>query len=501
MAPPPNTAEAPAATPDARSWMERLWSSIADRGRSHASALRPGAPVAPLDRTRGLADALLSERGEASGAAVARELMACLRTLATEDRLAFYRYVSEGFLPAEAPLRAAAQAYLDDPTPSRAAALADAAEPSRQELLRRMNMAPGGTAALVELRKDLLAQGRGDSALHPLDADMRHLFASWFNRGFLDLRRIDWQTPAAVLEKLIAYEAVHEIEGWDDLRRRLAPDRRCFGFFHPALPGEPLIFVEVALTTGLATAIQPLLAREGEEQAQRDCVAAADTAIFYSISNCQDGLRGVSFGNFLIKQVVEELQAELPGITRFSTLSPVPGFRRWLRGRLGAEDRAGLLRDADAQALRTADDGTEDAAEALQHLLERENWPGDPAIAGVLEQVLPRLCTLYLTTPTAGGRPGDPVARFHLGNGARLERVNWLGNTAPRGMAESYGMMVNYLYDPAQIEANHEAFVRGTIVRSPAVDALLGAPSASEGSPARRNRKDTPAAAPAPAKT
>ena len=505
MAPHPNPAEPTAPTPDARSWMERLWSSIADRGRSHAGALQPGAPVAPLDRARGLADALLSERGEASGAAVARELMASLRALAPGDRLAFYRYVSEGFLPAEAPLRAAAQAYLDDPTPARAATLADAAEPSRQELIRRMNMAPGGTAALVALRKDLLTQGRGDAALQALDADLKHLFASWFNRGFLDLRRIDWQTPAAVLEKLIAYEAVHEIEGWDDLRRRLAPDRRCFGFFHPALPGEPLIFVEVALTTGLATSIQPLLARDGDEAAPHARAAAADTAIFYSISNCQDGLRGVSFGNFLIKQVVEELQAELPGITRFSTLSPVPGFRRWLRGRLTAEDRAGLLRDADAQALRigdgAADGGAEDAAAALQRLLEREGWPGDPATAEALEQVLPRLCALYLTTPAAGGRPGDPVARFHLGNGARLERVNWLGNTAPRGMTESYGMMVNYLYDPAQIEANHEAFVRGAIVRSPAVDALLGGPPATDAGTARRSRKDATAAARLPAKT
>ncbi len=474
-----------AAAPAPRTWLERLWSSVADRGRSHAGAAQGDAAVPPLDRARGLADALLSERGEASGAAVARELLASLRGLPPEDRLAFYRYLAESFNPAEAPLRAAAQAYLDDPTPIRAARLADAAEPARQELLRRMNMAPDGTAALVALRRDLLVQGRGLPGLDPLDSDLRHLFASWFNRGFLELRRIDWQTPAAVLEKLIAYEAVHEIEGWQDLRRRLAPDRRCFGFFHPALPGEPLIFVEVALTTGLAASIQPLLAPDGDEAAQRGREAAADTAIFYSISNCQDGLRGVSFGNFLIKQVVEELQAELPGITQFSTLSPVPGFRRWLQARLVADDGAGLLEegligDDAAQALRAAigpapDDGP---AALLRRVLEAERWTEDPAATEALRHVLPRLCAAFLTTPAKGGRPADPVARFHLGNGARLERVNWLGNTAPRGMAESYGLMVNYLYDPGKIEANHEAYVGGTIVRSPQVDALLGPPAA-----------------------
>jgi malonyl-CoA decarboxylase len=253
------SAASPTAAPGPRSWIERLWSSVADRGRSYAEVLQPEASKAPLDRAQEFATALLSERGEASGAAIARELHTALRELGPEGRLAFYRFLSENFLPAEGPLRAAAQAYLAEPTPEHATQLAEAAEPARQELLRRMNMAQGGTAALVAMRKDLLAHLRGEPGLKPLDSDLRHLLASWFNRGFLELRRIDWQTPAAVLEKLIAYEAVHEIQGWDDLRRRLASDRRCFGFFHPALPGEPLIFVEVALTTGLASSIQPLL--------------------------------------------------------------------------------------------------------------------------------------------------------------------------------------------------------------------------------------------------
>jgi malonyl-CoA decarboxylase len=279
------------------------------------------------------------------------------------------------------------------------------------------------------------------------------LFASWFNRGFLELRRIDWQSPAAVLEKLIAYEAVHEIHGWDDLRRRLAPDRRCFAFFHPVLADEPLIFVEVALVEGLATAVQPLLSHDTDENVRRAQAERADTAIFYSISNCQDGLRGVSFGNFLIKQVVEELQAEFPGLKRFSTLSPVPGFRRWL----GQPTADGRNRGAD-----------------LLPEAETDGWWNDPARSAKLRPELMRLCAHYLTRPSLSGSRTDPVARFHLGNGARLERINWLGDTAPRAIAESFGIMVNYLYDHDSIEDNHEHFVRGdAIVRSHDVDTLL----------------------------
>ncbi len=453
-----------AITSEPRSWVERLWSSVADRGHSYADALKPEAAKLPLDRAQDLATALLSERGEASGAAVARELQNAVRELAPEDQLAFYTFLAQNFVPQEGPLRTAAEAYLAEPTPNRAARLAEAAEPARQELLRRMNMAPGGTAGLVALRKDLLTHLRATPGLEPLDSDLRHLFASWFNRGFLDLRRIDWQTPAAVLEKLITYEAVHQIQGWEDLRRRLAPDRRCFAFFHPALPGEPLIFVEVALTTGLASSVQPLLARDDDEAAQRERERAADTAIFYSISNCQDGLRGVSFGNFLIKQVVEELKAELPRLVCFSTLSPVPGFRRWLERRIAAGE----------------------AAEDTVALLGTEGWWEDAAVADRLRDPVARLCAAYLTTSAEGRGPADPVARFHLGNGARLERVNWLGNVAARGIEESYGIMVNYLYDPERIEANHEAYMRGNVVRSPEVDRLLAPPPTADTAKAKR---------------
>ncbi|KRR16152.1 hypothetical protein CQ14_23815 [Bradyrhizobium lablabi] len=418
---------------------------------SQTSANASTAEPVPLDRAKQLAAALLSERGEASGALVARQLHDVLHALDASERHGFQHYLATEFRPDKAALRAAAERYLADSTAEAAAALAQAADPPRQELLRRMNMAPGGTSALIAMRSEIGPRLRGEPELKLLDADLRHLLASWFNRGFLELRRIDWQSPAAVLEKLIAYEAVHEIKGWDDLRRRLAPDRRCFAFFHPALPDEPLIFVEVALVEGLAAAVQPLLSRDTDEHARRAQAERADTAIFYSISNCQDGLRGVSFGNFLIKQVVEELQAEFPQLRRFSTLSPVPGFRRWLGQELTCDRDTNLLRDVAA-----------------------DGWWQDPAQSEKLRPGLMRLCARYLTRPFVPGSRIDPVARFHLGNGARLERINWLGDTAPRAMAESCGIMVNYLYDHDSIEENHEHFVRGEpIVRSHDVDSLL----------------------------
>jgi malonyl-CoA decarboxylase len=435
------------------SWPERLSNSLGLRSSADAGPARE--TIAPLEQAKRLAAALLSERGEASGAVVARELHQVIRRLAADDRRRFQRHLATNFLPDAAALRTAAQAYLADPTAESAARLTQAADPPRQELLRRMNMAAGGTGALVAMRKELAAGLRDEPALKPLDSDLKHLFASWFNRGFLELRRIDFQSPAALLDKLIAYEAVHEIKGWDDLRRRLAPDRHCFAFFHPALPGEPLIFVEVALVQGLAGAVQPLLVQDGDDDAAQNRAQRADSAIFYSISNCQDGLRGVSFGNFLIKQVVEELQAELPHLVRFSTLSPVPGFRRWLMGTL-------------------ANPGEADAAALAE--VRTDGWWRDAARSEALRPWLMHHCAAYLTRPASSKPRIDPVARFHLGNGARLERINWLGNAAPRGIEESFGIMVNYLYDPGSIEANHETFAHdGTVVRSPDVDALMTA--------------------------
>ena len=459
-----------------RGWLERLWSSIAERGRNIAPI--PSDRIDPGERARLLANSLLSERGEASGAAVARELFNVFKALTPDQRIEFLIFVSEGFQPDRKRLSEAARLYLAEPNTETAARLADDAEPPRQELLRRMNMAPGGTAALVAVRKQLLADLPAHPALARLDADLRHLFVSWFNRGFLELRRIDWQTPAAVLEKFITYEAVHEIQGWDDLRRRLAADRRCFAFFHPALPGEPLIFVEVALVKGLAGSIKALLERDTDEAMQIKRADEADTAIFYSISNCQDGLRGISFGNFLIKQVVEELRAELPGLRQFSTLSPVPQFRRWLEARLKKADLHDLpLSASECQDLFNAAGlpfEPDQPWAALSALVDDESWPQTAAANNALRPVLLRLCAIFLTARPAGKNRLDPVARFHLGNGARLERINWMGNPGRRGLQESYGIRVNYLYDPASIERNHAGFVRaGTIARAAVVDALL----------------------------
>ena len=441
--------------------------------RSNTSGLRneagrPTAAVNQLSRAKKLAESLLSERGEASGAVVARELHEVLRILVAEDRLDFQRFLATDFAPDATVLRAAAETYLSEPSAEAAAVLAQATDPPRQELLRRMNMAPGGTRALVAMRKEIAGRLRDEPTLMLLDRDLKHLFASWFNRGFLELRRIDWQSPAAVLEKLIAYEAVHEIHGWDDLRRRLAPDRRCFAFFHPALPDDPLIFVEVALVDGLAGAVQPLLVQDNDNDAARARAARADTAIFYSISNCQDGLRGISFGNFLIKQVVEELKSELPHLTRFSTLSPIPGFRRWLakRGASADDPEAALLAQIETDA----------------------GWLDSPQSDSIKPQLM-RLCATYLTRHASAREPADPVARFHLGNGARLQRINWHGNSAPRGIQESFGIMVNYLYDLETIESNHEAFVKeATVVRSAEVDALLAASAPTVDSPRRKSR-------------
>jgi malonyl-CoA decarboxylase len=476
-----------------RNWLERLWFTIADRGRRFAAI--PSNQIESVERAKLLSRALLSERGEASGAAISRELVTVLRSLTAEERLDYFLFLAENFNPETAKLVAAARNYLDSQTPAAAALLTDAAEPPRQELLRRLNMAQGGTALLVALRKELYPLLSKNGSLKLLDSDLQHLFASWFNRGFLELRRIDWQTSAAVLEKLIAYEAVHEIQGWDDLRRRLAPDRRCFAFFHPALRDEPLIFVEVALVNGLASSVQSLIDRDTDEAAQLACAASADAAIFYSISNCQDGLRGISFGNFLIKQVVEELREEHPGIKTFATLSPVPGFRKWLTKQLesgvlpalnvSAAERSALLLAAERQP--QPEPNPDEIVATLQVLLANTGWPVQLELSNVLKPMLLRLAAIYLTQSTRLKFKADPVARFHLGNGAKLERINFLANVSRAGLTESYGIMVNYLYNPPTIEANHEGFVRdGAVARSDAVETLLTSETPSKDSRRRR---------------
>jgi malonyl-CoA decarboxylase len=428
--------------------LNQFLNSIADAGRDLWQR-RSGNGRRSPDALRGLCDDLLSTRGEASGIAVARDVARTYDTLDETDRLALFRILNDEFAADADAINAAADAYRDGGDLDTFLALARSVEPPRQEFFRRLNMAPGGTRTIVSMRAHLLGLLRDHPELKAVDADLRHLLGSWFNRGFLTLERIDWHTPADILERLIQYEAVHRMDGWDDLRRRLDRDRRCFAFFHPALPGEPLIFVEVALVNGLATSVQPLLDRSGEP----DDPAGADTAIFYSISNCQEGLAGISFGNFLIKQVVHELARELPGLKVFSTLSPIPGLRRWLA------EQADL---------------TEPEREAAGRL-DNPDWQHNEALAQAVRPVLMRLCARYLVDAKRGDRPADPVARFHLGNGARLEQINWMGDSSANGIAQSAGMLCNYLYDLKTIERNHEAYANsGRVTVSSQVKKLLG---------------------------
>jgi malonyl-CoA decarboxylase len=408
-----------------------------------------GAPEARgVPRLVALCEALLAERGEYASAALARDALAAYQGLDERSREAFFDALARQYSPAPDAVARAAAAYQSDSSPANLAALQAIVEPQRQELFRRLNMAPGGTAALVEMRKTLLAGLRAHPQWRVVDSDLMHLLRSWFNRGFLRLERIDWRTPALVLEKLIAYEAVHAIRGWWDLRRRLEGDRRCFAFFHPQLPDEPIIFIEVALTRGMSAHVQPLL----DQRAPVVSPAQADCAMFYSITNCQEGLRGISFGNLLIKQVAEELRRELPHLRRFATLSPIPGLRRWLE------------RSADQELLARI-------ADPAWHLGE---------VPETLEKNLMRLCAYYLLhAKQADGEKGakaeplDAVARFHLGNGASLERLNWMGDSSEQGLARSAGMMVNYVYWLAEVEKNHERYFREHfIAASPGIEKL-----------------------------
>lgn len=363
----------------------------------------------PVDE---LARNLLGAHGEVAGAAMARQILDRYGAMGDGEKLAFFRFLSTELAVDTARMHDALSAYEAGHSRETYRALMAAAEPQRQELIRRLNQVAGATSLLVGMRADLLRLAGDDPELAALDVDFRHLFSSWFNRGFLVLRPISWESPAHILEKIIAYEAVHTIESWGELRRRLEPrDRRCFAFFHPAMPDDPLIFVEVALTAGIPGSIQALLA---EDRAPLD-PAAADAAVFYSISNCQAGLAGISFGNSLIKQVATDLAASVPGLKTFVTLSPIPGLCRWI------------------------------AAEGLAP-------PDEPAKIRALA------ARYLLSVKRSDGQPLDPVARFHLGNGAIVHQVHAGGDTSPKGMAQSVGAMVNYLYDLAIVAQNQERY-------------------------------------------
>lgn len=411
--------------------MARTWAL----GDLLATLFERRAPAVPLPARQSqslpvLCRALMSGRGEVSGMKLAVAVLARWRAADDAERQAFFAFLAKDLdLDPEA-VAAAAAAYGASRNAVMLRKLHEAAEPPRQELLRRLNQAPGGTVDLVAMRVALMKAMATDPALACIDLDFQHLFASWFNRGFLVLRRIDWASPAALLERLIAYEAVHEIQSWDDLRRRVAPeDRRCFAFFHPALPDDPLIFVEVALTRGIPGAIAPIL------ELDRPTLPAdqADTAVFYSISNCQEGLRGISFGNSLIKQVVEVLGRELPQLSTFVTLSPLPGLARWAT--------------------------------------ETGRVPADPADGAAVRALAARF---LLEAKAPDGQPRDPVARFHLGNGAQIRAIHAAADLSPRGSAQSYGAMVNYLYDPAKVEENHETYAsRGEVIAARDIRALI----------------------------
>jgi malonyl-CoA decarboxylase len=436
----------------ANAFFSDLLATISERGRT---LLNRGKPDDGKEDAAGLielCEAVLSGRGEASGTAMASEVLDRYHDLDATERRTFFHVLAQNFGPDRDRVNKAIETWIAEPGEGNGGALHFASEPRRQELIRRLNRAPGGTADLVAMRADLLGLISGDKDLAALDRDVAHLLASWFNRGFLVLRRIDWSTPANILEKIIRYEAVHEIRDWDDLRRRIDPvDRRCYAFFHPALVDEPLIFVEVALTENIPGAIAPLLAEDRELVD----VERARTAVFYSISNTQRGLGGISFGNFLIKQVVEELRRELPKLEDFVTLSPVPGFMSWLK--------------------KADDVPVSDEDRPLLEHLDEPDWWKNAELEGQLRSIVEPLAAYYfLKARSSKGRLIDSVARFHLGNGARLERINWLGDTSTKGQRESAGIMVNYLYRLDDIEKNHEAYANdGTVVASSAVKKLL----------------------------
>jgi len=365
----------------------------------------------------------------------------------------FFDLLVDELSPNPARIERATIAYRAQPSPTSLIRLQEAVESPRKELFQRLNLAPAGLGQLIAMRRRLLSTLADHPQRIAIDADLVQLFRSWFNGGFLVLRQIDWRTSPLVLERLIQYEAVHQMQGWRDLRRRLEADRRCYALFHPSLPDEPLIFIEVALTRGMSAKVQSLLDPDSVVVDPR----LADCATFYSISNCQDGLRGVPFGNSLINQAVDELRRAFPRLRTFATLSPVPGFTQWL-------------------ATTTASDGGDAISAELAALLARltaGDVPDHTIMSARLQPELSRLCAYYLLHAKRGQAPLDPVARFHLANGARLERLNWLGDTSEEGIRRSFGLSVNYVYRRGELERNHQAYARSNkISASSEIEAL-----------------------------
>jgi len=429
-------------------WMNQMLEVVADLGRTYLENPRKKYSLASIEE---MCRTLLSRRGEASGTALAKEIVDAFNKMNPVAKTDFLMMLTENFSPDPEVISAAAKAYLKKPDIETLNNLSHAVETPRLDLLRLLNIAPGGTSAIVHMREFLLKEIKKNKIFWPLDSDLIHVLTSWFNRGFLQFERIDWNTPAVILEKLITHEAVHEIKGWPDLRRRLAEDRRCFAFFHPALPNEPLIFVEVAFSKGVASHIEPLISLKKTDTEE----AVPDTAIFYSISNCQDGLKGISFGNFLIKQVVDSIKSEMPHIKNYCTLSPIPNFLKWM-------NKDYLKRESIV------------FSKSERKLLEKEDWFNDDKIRQTLKSKLVLLCARYLGQEKKRNRPFDPVTRFHLGNGAEIEKINWEADLSLRGLSQSAGLMVNYRYNPSKIVFNHESYVNdGRIAVSSRVKKMI----------------------------
>jgi len=449
--------------------LERLRTAFIDTARGArevvGASLRADLPDDDIPRLKSRIDACLAGKGgETARRGRAAELGEAYLSLSPAGRKKFLLTLAHDYgLPREAAMAAVERWRTSKESPRQ---LRKALEAPAVRLLHEFVGVPQGVKFVVDLRAELMALGKSDAAARRLAEDLRPLLGAWFDVAFLDLVRIDWSAPAALLEKLVAYEAVHAIRSWRDLKNRLDSDRRCFAFFHPRMPEEPLIFVEVALVHGLAGSVQRLLDAR-EETSDPD---GANTAIFYSISNCQQGLAGISFGNFLIKRVADQLASELPRIKDFATLSPIPGLRQHIDGRLKNEGDD-VLSSAEIASLVPVI-GEARGAAAVRKLLDRPSWWEVPAINKALRPILSRLAAHYLTSADNEGRALDRVAHFHLGNGAIVERLNWLADTSANGLKQSYAMMVNYRYKLGDVDANHEAYANGRIVASRDVRAL-----------------------------
>jgi malonyl-CoA decarboxylase len=417
-----------------------------------------------LTKTNQAVKRLMSGPGEANSSSMAHDVIRHYSTLDHEGRIEFYTLLAEKFNPNPKAVLEAAAAYAGVASAQNLIKLTRATESPRQELLRRINRASEGTKTILTMRREILRLLDKRRDLAALDYDIRHLLSSWFNPGFLKMHRVDWNSPALVLEKIIHHEAVHAIDGWDDLRRRLQPDRRCFAFFHPQLQDEPLIFVEVALVSEIPDAIGPLVDKKSIPSESTKFKAA----VFYSISNCEPGLRGVSLGNFLIKRVADQLRAEFPSLKTFVTLSPIPGFVDWISKPvdLTALETDSVVAGKFDKALRQISLKGKTVAQRVA-----EGWLPSSA-TDIEKDALQTLCAIYLIHFSTQ-RSGSPVAKFHLGNGARLYRLNWAADLSKKGLKESAGLMVNYLYDLDEVEANHEKFNSGEVVRGKSVDKLV----------------------------